>query len=53
MKLLIFVGLNIGGYIGLAAAEQWGMTIAFVVSTVGSLVGVYVAWWVGRNYLGR
>ncbi|MEO7931629.1 MAG: hypothetical protein ABIT76_00575 [Chthoniobacterales bacterium] len=49
MKLLIFVGLNIGGYLGWAAAEPWGLTWAFAISSIGSLIGVYAGWWLARR----
>lgn len=52
MKLLIFLGLNVGAAIGWAAGESWGITMAFVVSSLGSLVGVYAGWWLARRYLG-
>lgn len=51
MKLCIFVGINVGGYIGWSLAEPYGMMTAFLVSGVGSIVGVYAGWWVARRYL--
>jgi len=51
MKLCIFIGVNLGGYAGWALAEPLGMTWAFVISSVGSLVGVYLGWKVAREYL--
>jgi hypothetical protein len=49
-KFLIFVGMTVGGWVGWVAAERWGIMAAFIVSTLGSLVGVIIAWKIGRNY---
>ena len=51
MKLCIFTGINVGGYIGWSLSEPYGMLIAFLVSGVGSILGVYAGWWVARRYL--
>lgn len=51
MKLLIFVGINLGGCVGWELGERFGTLTAFVVSGIGSLAGVYAGWWVARKYL--
>ena len=51
MKFCIFIGINVGGYIGWALAENFGLLIAFLASGVGSIFGVYGGWWVARRYL--
>jgi hypothetical protein len=51
MKLCIFIGVNAGGYVGWVLAEPFGMTAAFLVSSVGSVVGVILGWKVARRYL--
>ena len=51
MKLCIFVGVNVGGYAGWALGEPMGFMTAFLISSVGSLLGVYVGWKVAREYL--
>ena len=51
MKLCIFTGINVGGYIGWSLAEPCGMLTAFLVSGVGSVLGVYAGWWLARRYL--
>jgi hypothetical protein len=51
MKFLIFIGINVGGYVGWALAEDYGLLIAFIASGVGSILGVYAGWWVARRYL--
>jgi hypothetical protein len=51
MKLCIFVGVNAGGYLGWVLGEPFGMMTAFIVSSVGSIVGLIVGWKVARHYL--
>jgi uncharacterized membrane protein YeaQ/YmgE (transglycosylase-associated protein family) len=49
-KLLAFVGSTIGGYVGWALGARMGGTFtAFVVSIVGTGVGVYYARRFGRE----
>jgi hypothetical protein len=52
MKLCIFVGLNVGGYVGWVLGEHVGLMTAFLVSSLGSLLGVYAGWKMAREYLG-
>jgi hypothetical protein len=51
MKLCIFVGVNAGGYAGWVLGEPFGLMMAFVVSSVGSILGVILGWKVARHYL--
>jgi hypothetical protein len=51
MKFCIFVGVNVGGYVGWLLAENFGMLVAFIASGVGSVAGVYVGWRVARAVL--
>ena len=51
MKLLIFVGVNVGGAVGWAIGEPFGFMTAFFVSGLGSCAGVYAGWWVARRYI--
>jgi len=51
MKLCIFVGLNVGGYVGWELGEYVGTMTAVIVSGIGSLVGIYAGWKVAREYL--
>lgn len=51
MRLLMFVGLAIGGAIGWWIGSKVGIFTALAVSTVGSLVGIYGAYRLGREYL--
>jgi hypothetical protein len=51
MKLLIFIGINVGGAIGWSLGEPFGFMAAFFVSGLGSVAGVYAGWWVARRYI--
>lgn len=51
MKLLIFVGVNLGGCAGWELGERFGTMTAFLLSGAGSVVGVYAGWWVARKYI--
>ncbi len=51
---LFYVGMAIGGYVGWWAGDYigFGLMGCFLVSTVGSFAGLYLAWWVMDKYLG-
>ncbi len=50
-KLLIFLGMTIFGYIGWwLGAKMGGMVIAFIISSIGSIIGVYIGWRINRDY---
>jgi hypothetical protein len=51
MKLCIFVGMRVGSWAGWALGESGGVMTAFLVSGVGSLVGVYLGWRAARALL--
>lgn len=51
MKLLMFVGLNVGGYIGWELGEKYGIMTAFIVSSAGSVLGLVGGWKLARHYL--
>jgi hypothetical protein len=51
-KLCIFIGMTVLGWIGWWIGDTIGIMTAFVLSTIGSLVGVYVGWRINRDYLG-
>jgi len=51
MKLCIFIGLNVGGYVGWVLGEQVGLMTAFLVGSLGSLLGIHAGWKVAREYL--
>jgi hypothetical protein len=52
-RLLMFVGMTLGGWLGWWAGECMGFELmgTFLISSFGSLVGVYVAWRVLTDYL--
>jgi hypothetical protein len=52
-RLLIFVGMILGGYVGWWLGDHIGLGLmtTFLVSSLGSAAGVYVAWRVARDYL--
>lgn len=51
--MLMFVGMTVGGSVGWWAAEEMGFELmgAFLISSVGSLVGVFVIWKVMTTYM--
>jgi len=50
-KLVFFIGATAGGLLGWYAAERFGFMTAFIVSMVGTGVGIYVARRWASNYL--
>jgi len=52
MKFCIFIGVNVGGYVGWELGEPMGIMAAFLISSVGSILGVIIGWKVARHYLG-
>ncbi len=51
-RLLMFVGMTVGGYLGWWAGSAIGLGLmgTFLVSLLGSLLGIYSAWKVLTNY---
>ena len=51
-RLLIFIGMTIGGYVGWCAGEYMGLELmgASLVSSLGSVAAS--VWKIGRDYLG-
>jgi len=52
--MLLFIGMTLGGYIGWRVGDYFGLGLmaTFLVSTLGSAIGVYVAWRIVRDYVG-
>ena len=52
-RLLMFIGMTLGGYVGWFAGEYMGLGLmaTLLVSSLGSAAGVYVAWRIMRDYL--
>jgi hypothetical protein len=49
MKLCIFVGINLGGAAGWELGDHFGTMTAFLLSGLGSLLGVFGGWWLARR----
>jgi hypothetical protein len=49
----MFIGMTVGGYVGWWAGDYMGFGLmgAFMVSSLGSAIGIYVAWKVLTTYL--
>ena len=50
-KLCIFVGMTVFGWVGWWIGAKVGMMTAFILSGIGSIVGIYVGWRIYRDYL--
>ena len=51
-KLFSFVGGTIGSYAGWALGASVGFTTAFMVSMVGTGIGMYYGHRIAKNYIG-
>jgi uncharacterized membrane protein YfcA len=51
VKLIIFISLNVFGAIGWSLGEPYGIMTAFLLSGLGSVVGVYLGWRLARRLL--
>ena len=51
MRLLMFIGITVGGGVGWWLGSSGGMGVAFLVSTASSAAGVYGAYRLDRDYL--
>ena len=49
-KLLIFIGMTVFSWLGWWLGEQFNFLTAFILSGIGSIVGVYVGWRINRDY---
>jgi hypothetical protein len=52
-RLLFFVGTTLGSYAGWWAGEYMGFELmgTFLISSLGGIVGIYVAWRIVVDYL--
>jgi hypothetical protein len=50
-RLCIFVGMIVFGWIGWWIGARFGFMTGFILSTIASLMGVYVGWRINRDYL--
>jgi len=51
-KLCIGVGIVVFSSLGWWLGDRWGVMAAFLLSSVGSWLGVYLGWRIHRDYLG-
>lgn len=49
-KLLVFLGLSIGGWAGWALGARFGVLAAFVLCVVGTAAGLYAGRRIVRDY---
>jgi len=50
-KLLIFVGGGVMGWLGWWLGSKIGPGFAYVISGVGTMLGIYLGWRIHRDYL--
>jgi len=52
VRSLGFVGMTLGGYLGWWAGDCIGLGLmgTFLVSSLGSLAGMCLAWWIMSDY---
>jgi len=52
-KICITVGVVVFGWLGwwLGDKLDMGLIMTYTLSSIGSLAGVYLGWYVNRNYL--
>ena len=50
VKLFSFIGATVGGYAGWFIGAKVGFTTAFMLSMVGTGVGIYYGRLIARNY---
>ena len=50
-KLFIFVGMILGGWIGWWIGSYIGIWPAYLLSSAGSIMGVYFGWRIARNLM--
>jgi hypothetical protein len=49
-KMLIFLGMTVFSWIGWWIGERYSITTAFVLSGIGSIIGVYAGWKINHEY---
>ena len=50
-KLCILIGVTVLGWVGWWLGAFVGLMTAFILSGIGSILGVYVGWRIHRDYL--
>jgi len=49
-KLCIFIGIVIFSSIGWTIGAKIGLMTAFLLSSAGSFLGIYIGWKIARDY---
>ena len=49
-KLLIWIGISVGGWLGWWLGAKLGMGWAFSLSAAGSIAGVFVGWKIAQDH---
>jgi membrane protein YqaA with SNARE-associated domain len=49
-RFLVLLGSCLGGWAGWWLGARAGLVTAFFVSTIGTGLGVYLGWRIGREY---
>jgi hypothetical protein len=49
-KLLVFIGMTIGGWAAWMLGAPFGVMTAFIVSMIGTGIGAYVGSRIANNY---
>jgi hypothetical protein len=50
-KLCIFIFISLGGYMGWWLGDSFGLMTAYLLSVVGSFIGVLLGSLISRRYL--
>ena len=50
-KIVMMVSVTLFSWLGWMLGEDIGMMTAYILSSVGSLIGVVAGWWVNKNWL--
>ena len=52
-RKLIYLGMIVGGWVGWWAGGAIGLELmgTFLASSVGSFAGIFLTWWITRNFL--
>jgi hypothetical protein len=51
-KLCIFIGMTVCGWAGWWLDVRFGIMTGYVLSGIGSVLGVYIGWRINRDYMG-
>lgn len=49
-KLLVFLGLSVGGWIGWVVGARFGLFAAFLLCVVGTALGLYLGRRIASDY---